>query len=159
MFKFVDRLFKSRRGLTVAELMVAAVILSILALATIPVARMSVKRSREIELRRALRVMRTAIDKYNDMVLNDKIVTTLDEQGYPPTLETLVEGVSLRDNEDVKVKFLRRIPVNPFTGEREWGMRSVQDDPDTEIWGGENVYDVFSLYNSTALDGSEYKDW
>lgn len=155
----IHRQRKNNRGLTIAELIVAAVIISILAIATVPVARMSVKRSKEIELRRSLRIIRTSIDKYKDLVDEDKIETKLDERGYPPTLEILVEGVALKMDKDIKIKLLRRIPANPFTGEREWGLRSVQDDFDTETWGDENVFDVYSLYNSTALDGTEYKDW
>ncbi len=124
-----------KRGLTIAELIVAAVIISILAIATVPVARMSVKRSKEIELRRSLRIIRTSIDKYKDLADEDKIETKLDERGYPPTLELLVEGGPLKKDKDIKVKLLRRIPVNPFTGEREWGFRSVQDDFDTETQG------------------------
>jgi general secretion pathway protein G len=161
MFNLVQnrRQQKFNKGLTIAELIVAAVIISILAIATVPIARMSVKRSKEIELRRSLRIIRTSIDKYKDLVDEDKIETKLDERGYPPTLEILVEGVPLKKDKDIKIKLLRRIPANPFTGEREWGLRSVQDDFDTETWGDENVFDVYSLYNSTALDGTEYKDW
>jgi general secretion pathway protein G len=155
-----SRLLGNESGLTLAEMIVAAIIIAILAAATLPVARVSVKREKEIELQEALRVIRNAIDKYKDMADAGKIETKLDEQGYPPSLEILVKGVPLKDNQqNNKQKFLRRIPRNPFTNEREWGLRSVQDDPDSEVWGGENVFDVYSLYNSTALDGTEYKDW
>jgi general secretion pathway protein G len=157
--KIGRRFILNIHGLTVAELIIAAIIISILALAVAPVARMSIKRSKEIELQRALRIMREAIDKYKDMADAQKIETKLDEMGYPPDLETLVEGVPLKENKDIKIKFLRRIPKNPFNNEREWGLRSLQDSPDSMVWGGENVYDVYSLYNSTALDGTEYKDW
>lgn len=153
------RLLGNKSGLTLAEMMVAAVIIAILAAATMPVARVSVKRAKEIELQEALRVIRTSIDKYKDMADAGKIETKLDEYGYPPTLEILVKGVPMKDDPKNKVKFLRRIPRNPFTNERAWGLRSVQDEPDSEVWGGENVFDVYSLYNSTALDGTEYKDW
>lgn len=149
----------NEKGLTLAEMMVAAVIIAILASATMPVARVSVKRAKEIELQQALRVIRNSIDKYKDMADADKIETKLNEMGYPPTLEILVKGVPMKDNPDIKMKFMRRIPRNPFTGESEWGLRSVQDDPESKIWGGENVFDVYSLYNSTALDESEYEDW
>jgi general secretion pathway protein G len=155
-----SRLLGNQSGLTLAEMIVAAIIIAILAAATLPVARVSVKREKEIELQEALRVIRNAIDKYKDMADADKIETKLDEQGYPPSLEILVKGVPLKDNQqNNKQKFLRSIPRNPFTNEREWGLRSVQDDPDSKVWGGENVFDVYSLYNSTALDGTEYKDW
>ncbi|MBN2135099.1 MAG: type II secretion system protein [Acidobacteria bacterium] len=157
--RFHKNFISSKAGLTVAELMIAAVILSILAVAVIPVARMTVKRTKEIELQRALRIMRDAIDKYKDLVDEGKIESKLDEMGYPPNLEILVEGIPLKEDTQKKIKILRRIPKNPFTGEREWGFRSLQDDYDSTSWGEENVFDVYSLYNSTALDGSEYKDW
>ena len=153
------RLICNENGLTLAEMIVAAVIIAILASATMPMARVSIKRTKEIELQQALRVIRNSIDKYKDMADADKIETKLSEMGYPPTLEILVKGVPMKDNPETKMKFLRRIPRNPFTGEAEWGLRSVQDDPESKIWGGENVFDVYSLYNSTALDDSEYKDW
>jgi general secretion pathway protein G len=155
-----SHLLGNESGLTLAEMIVAAIIIAILASATMPVARVSEKRAKEIELQESLRVIRNAIDKYKDMADAQKIETKLDEQGYPPTLEILVKGVPLKDDQqNNKQKFLRRIPRNPFTNEREWGLRSVQDDPDSQVWGGENVFDVYSLYNSTALDGTEYKDW
>jgi len=160
MNNFRKKIFSlNDNGLTIAELIVAAVIISVLALGVIPVARMTVKRGKEIELQRALRIMREAIDKYKDMADAQKIDTKLSEMGYPPDLKSLVEGVPLKEDKDIKMKFLRRIPKNPFTGEREWGLRSLQDDPDSMVWGGENVYDVYSLYNSTALDGTQYEDW
>lgn len=155
-----SRLIGNESGLTLAEMVVAAIIIAILASATMPMARVSEKRAKEIELQESLRVIRNALDKYKDMADAQKIETKLDEQGYPPTLEILVKGVPLKDDQqNNKQKFLRRIPRNPFTNEAKWGLRSVQDDPDSMVWDGENVFDVYSLYNSTALDGSEYKDW
>lgn len=154
-----SRLIDSENGFTVAEMIVAAIIIAILASATMPVARMSIKRSKEVELQQALRTIRDAIDKYKDMADADKIETKLTEMGYPPTLEILVKGVPTKEDAQIKIKFLRRIPRNPFTGEAKWGLRSVQDDNDSKVWGGENIFDVYSLYNSTALDGSEYEEW
>lgn len=149
-----------KRGFTYIELLVAATILAILASAVVPMVKMSIKRKKEIELRRALRQMRTAIDRYKE--LSDRGVIPKagpETMGYPPDLETLVEGVRVIGTVNRKIRFLRKIPVDPMTGKAEWGLRSVQDDPDSTTWGGQNVYDVYSLSEGTAIDGTKYKDW
>ena len=151
------------RGCSFVELLVVSAILLILASAVLPLTSVTVQRQREIELRRALREMRTAIDRYKDAV--DLGVIGGDDveagnEGYPPGLETLVEGVEALDEaDDRRVKFLRRIPFDPFTRSREWGLRSYQDEPDAARWGGDNVYDVYSRSRGTALDGTRYSDW
>ena len=151
------------RGYSFVELLVVSAILLILASAVLPLTSVTVQRQREVELRRALREMRTAIDGYKDAVDLGVIGgddVEADDEGYPPDLETLVEGVeALGDADGRKVKFLRRIPFDPFTRSREWGLRSYQDDPDAAGWGGENVYDVYSRSRGTALDGTRYRDW
>lgn len=150
-------------GYTFVELLVVSVVLLILASAALPLTRVTIQRQKEAELRRCLREMRTAIDKYKDAVDFGQI-GSLDvragSEGYPPSLEVLVEGVSAaNDASGRKLKFLRRIPVDPMTGEAEWGMRSYQDRPDSTTWGGQNVYDVYSTSDGTALDGTKYRDW
>ena len=151
------------RGYSFIELMIVTVIVLILASAVMPLARVTIQRHKEAELRRCLREMRTAIDKYKDAVDAGLIGGTdvrAGSEGYPPDLETLVEGVSVvNDQSGRKLKFLRRIPIDPLTGESEWGMRSYQDDADSTSWGGQNVYDVFTRADGTALDGTKYKDW
>jgi len=137
--------------------MVAALVV-ILASVVIPTGRFMVKREREAELRLALRLMRNAIDEHKRLADQGMIQVELGTEGYPKELEDLVEGIDIVGQE-TKRKFLRRIPLDPMTGEREWGLRSYQDEPDSEIWGGQNVYDVYSLSEATALDGTKYKDW
>ena len=136
------------RGFTFVELLVVTTIVLILASAIQPLAKVTVQRTREAELRRVLREMRTAIDKFKDSADAGMIPTTelkANSEGYPPDLETLVDGVSVaNDATGRKLKFLRRIPVDPMTGENEWGMRAYQDKPDTTTWGGQNVFDVYS---------------
>jgi general secretion pathway protein G len=154
---------RNARGFTFIELLVVSTIILILASAIMPLARVTATRQREIELRRNLREMRLAIDKFKDAADAGQI-GSLDlkpeSQGYPADLETLVEGVSAtNDQTGRKLKFLRRVPIDPMTHESEWGMRSYQDEPDSTRWGGQNVFDVFSTSNATALDGSKYKDW
>ncbi len=147
-------------GFTYIELMVAATILAILASAALPMVRLSVKRKKEIQLRRSLREMRTAIDRYKDMADRGVIPRGPSESmGYPEDLETMVKGVRLLGTLSQKMKFLRRIPVDPMTGEMEWGLRSVQDDPESTTWGGQNVYDVYSLSEATGIDGTPYSEW
>jgi general secretion pathway protein G len=152
-----------QRGFTFIELLVVTTIVLILAAAIQPLARVTIQRTREAELRRVLREMRTAIDKFKDAADAGLIPTTelkANSEGYPPDLETLVEGVSVaNDATGRKLKFLRRIPVDPITGENEWGMRSYQDKPDTTTWSGQNVYDVFTKSQGTGLDGTKYRDW
>jgi general secretion pathway protein G len=149
---------RRERGFTLAELVMVAALLAILAGMAMPVAKFTVKRRKEMELRLALRQMRTAIDEYKRLSDQGMIPVKLGSEGYPPDLETLAEGVQLVGQE-VKRKFLRKLPMDPMTREEEWGLKSYQDEPDSTSWGGENVWDVYSLSESTALDGTEYKDW
>jgi len=152
-----------RRGFSFIELLVVTTIILVLAGAVMPLGRVTIQRQREIELRRALREMRTAIDKYKDAVDQGQIGGTdnqLGSEGYPPDLDRLVEGVTAAgDASGRKLKFLRRIPVDPMTRSAEWGLRSYQDAPDARSWGGKNVYDVYSKSEGTSLDGTKYRDW
>ncbi|MGA3345967.1 MAG: prepilin-type N-terminal cleavage/methylation domain-containing protein [Terracidiphilus sp.] len=151
------RIDRSReRGLTLVELIVTTAILAILAAAAFPVARFEVKRQNERQLRYDLWMMRDAIDKYKDAADRNAFQVKLDSQGYPPDLETLVNGVDVQTK---KVKFLRRIPIDPMTGSAEWGLRSMQDDPTSQSYGGQSVFDVYSKSTGTALDGTKYSDW
>ena len=151
------------RGFTFIELIVVTTILLILASVAMPLAQVTAQRQREVELHRSLREMRTAIDKFKDAVDQGLIpMTELDpgNEGYPKTLDVLVDGVSAaNDASGRKLKFLRRIPIDPMTKGKEWGKRSYQDRPDSTSWGGQNVYEVFSTSEGTALDGTKYKDW
>ena len=144
------------RGLTLVELIVTIVILSILASAAVPMARFQAKRLNERILRYDLWTMRDAIDHYKDAADKNAFPIKLDSQGYPPDLETLVKGVEVQTK---KVKFLRHIPVDPMTGKAEWGLRSMQDDPTSDSFGGQSVFDVYSKSTGTALDGTKYSDW
>jgi general secretion pathway protein G len=149
---------KRRRedGLTLVELIVTVAILSILASAAVPMMRFQAKRYKERILRYDLWQMRDAIDHYKDAADRNLFQIKLDSQGYPPDLQTLVDGVEIQGK---KVRFLRRIPVDPITGKAEWGMRSMQDDPDSDSFGGQNLFDVYSKSDGTALDGTKYSDW
>lgn len=138
------------------ELIVAITILAILAGAAVPLVRVQIKREKERELRRALWEMRDAIDRYKDAADRNAFQIKVGSEGYPPDLETLVNGVDVQGK---KVRFLRRIPVDPMTGRTEWGLRSVQDDPTSASWGGQNVFDVYSMAQGTALDGTKYSEW
>ena len=144
------------QGLTLVELIVTVAILSILASAAVPVARFQVKRQNERMLHYDLWMMRDAIDKYKDAADRNAFQIKLESQGYPPDLETLVNGVDVQGK---KLKFLRRIPVDPMTGKAEWGLRSMQDDPKSDSYGGQGVFDVYSKSPGTALDGTKYSDW
>ena len=152
-----------QRGFSFVELLVVTTIILILASAVQPLAKVTIQRTREAELRRVLREMRTAIDKFKDAADAGMIPATElrpNSEGYPPDLETLVDGVSAaNDATGRKLKFLRRIPVDPLTGDTEWGLRSYQDKPDATSWGGGNVYDVYSKSQGTGLDGTKYRDW
>lgn len=156
---------RSRRegGYSFIELLVVTTILLILASAVQPLAKVAITRQKEAELRRVLREMRTAIDKYKDAADMQMIPPTelkAGAEGYPPTLEVLVDGVSVaNDASGRKLKFLRRVPIDPMTGSDDWGMRAQQDKPDATRWGGQNVFDVFSLSTATALNGSKYSEW
>ncbi len=150
---------RSERGLTLLELIIASSILLILASAALPVVRMTVVRSKEAQLHKALREIHDAIDRYKDYADRNLIRVEVGSEGYPPDLETLVKGVQIGAGSDRKVRFLRRIPVDPMTGRAEWNLQAVQDDPDSTSWGGKNVFDVHSKSRATALDGSHYADW
>ena len=147
---------KGERGLTLVELIVTVAILAILAAGAAPIARYKVKRDKERELKYDLWTMRDAIDHYKDAADKGAFQTKVDSQNYPPDLETLVEGVDVQGK---KVKFLRRIPIDPMTGKQEWGLRSMQDDPTSDSYGGQSVFDVYSKSQGTALNGEKYSDW
>ncbi len=149
----------SARGFTLAELVMVAAILAILATITLPVAKFGLKRTKEAELRSALRSMRFAVDDYKRYSDAGLVPIDLGTEGYPKELEVLVEGIDLVGQIDRRVRFLRRIPVDPMTGEAEWGLRSYQDEPDSDSWGGENVYDVYSLSEGVGLNGVPYREW
>jgi general secretion pathway protein G len=146
-----------QRGVTLLELIIVISILLILMGAAVPVARLSVRRAREVELHRDLWEMRSAIDRYKDAADKNAFQIKVDSQGYPPDLDTLVNGVDAQGGK--KLRFLRRVPVDPMTGNKDWAMRSMQDDPTSDSWGGQNVFDVRSKSDGTALDGTKYKDW
>ena len=153
------RRFLRESGMTLLELIIASSILLILAGVALPTARLTIRRQREAELRRVLREMRDAIDRYKDLADRNLIQVELGTEGYPPDLETLVNGVTLAGPAGRKIRFLRRIPEDPMTGRTDWGLRSVQDDADSKSWGGQNVFDVFSRSSGTALDGTRYDEW
>ena len=152
----IARRVARRNGFTMAELIVAMTILMILTAVTMPVVRVTIQRGKERELRRDLWEMRDAIDRYKDAADRGAFQVKLDSQGYPPDLETLVKGV---DSNGKKLRFLRRIPVDPMTGKTEWGLRSMQDDPDSDSWGGQSVFDVYTKSDGAGLDGTKYKTW
>jgi general secretion pathway protein G len=147
---------KGEQGLTLVELMVTVAILSILASAVYPMVRMNAKRENERILRRDLWEMRNAIDHYKDASDLGSIQIKVDSQGYPPDLDTLVNGVDIKGK---KMRFLRRIPIDPMTGHAEWGFRSMKDDPTSDSYGGQSVFDVYSKSTRTALDGTKYSEW
>lgn len=149
--------YRRQRGVTLLEMIVTISILLILMGAAVPVARLSVRRARETELRRDLWEMRSAIDRYKEAADKNAFSQKLGTEGYPPDLDTLVNGVDAQGGK--KIRFLRRIPVDPMTGNKDWALRSMQDDPDSDSWGGQNVFDVHSKSEGTALDGTKYKDW
>jgi general secretion pathway protein G len=153
-------------GFTLVEMIITLSLLAVLALSALPLGKMAVKREDEIELQRALRLVREAIDAYKKLADEKKFDVDEDTEGYPPTLEALVKGVEVQDKNATDkaarkriVKFLRRIPKDPMTNSFDWGLRSYQDDPDSDVWGEENVYDVYTKSQALALDGTRYKDW
>jgi general secretion pathway protein G len=151
------RVRSSESGVTLVELIIVVTILAILATAAVPAVKFQVKRSKERELRRDLWMMRDAIDKYYDVAtIYGGIQTKADSNNYPPDLQTLVDGVDVKDK---KMRFLREIPTDPMTGTKDWGLRSNQDEPDSDSFGGQDVYDVYTKSEGTALDGSKYKTW
>lgn len=156
MFRCKSRREGREAGLTLVELIVTVAILAILASAAIPLTRFTVKREKERELRYDLWQMRDAIDHYKDAADRNAFQTKVDSFNYPPDLQTLVDGVDVQGK---KVRFLRRIPIDPMTGKDDWGMRAMQDDPTSDSWGGQNVFDVFSKSDGTALNGTKYNTW
>jgi general secretion pathway protein G len=155
----IRRRLASEAGMTLLELIIACSILVVLSTAALPVARFSIMHRKEEELHRDLREMRDAIDRYKDLADQHLIRTEIGSENYPPDLETLVNGVQLGASSDRKIRFLRKIPVDPITGRAEWGLRAVQDDPDSTSWGGKNVFDVYSKSQATASDGTRYANW
>ena len=151
------RTVRSSRGFTLAELVMVVALIAVLSAMALPVAKFTVKRHKEAELHLALRQIRTAIDEYKRMSDQGLIPLTIGGEGYPESLEALVEGVEIV-GQDTKMRFLRRIPIDPMTHD-DWILRSYQDDPDATSWGGENVYDVRTSSEGTALDGTKYADW
>src|SRR5882757_5999415 len=144
------------RGFTLIELIVATAILVILTGLAVPLARVAIKREKERELRRALWELRDAIDRYKDAADRGGFQIKVGSEGYPPDLETLVKGVDVGGK---KMRFLRRIPTDPMTGNTDWGLRSMQDDPQSDSWGGQNVFDVYTKSTGVGLNGTKYKDW
>jgi general secretion pathway protein G len=147
---------KSQCGFTLLELIIATAILLVLSTMALPLARLTIQREKERQLRFGLWEMRDAIDRYKDAADRGAFQTKVDSQNYPPDLETLVKGVDVQGK---KIRFLRRIHIDPMTGTTEWGLRSMQDDPDSDSWGGQSVFDVYTKSQGTALDGTKYKDW
>jgi general secretion pathway protein G len=173
---------RRKRGFTLVEITITLALMALLAISVMPIAKTMVKREKEVELRQNLRLIREAIDAYKKLADEKKIEVEDETEGYPPDLETLVKGVEVKGGaatagttaapvtssskksaaatEEKKiVKFLRRIPRDPMTDSQDWGLRSYQDKPDSEVWGGENVYDVYTKSNATALDGTKYREW
>ena len=154
---------RGQKGYTFVEVIVVTAILAILATVVMPLAQVTVQRQREIELHRDLREMRTAIDKFNDALLTGQIAASSlapGNEGYPPDLDTLVEGVpAANDATGRKLKFLRRIPIDPMTKSTDWGLRGYQDKPDSTSWNGKDVYDVYSKSEAKGLNGVPYKEW
>jgi len=153
----LDRSTRHQRGFTLLELIVAATILSILTLMALPLARVTIQREKEKQLRHALWEMRDAIDRYKEAADRGAFQTKVDSMNYPPDLETLVKGVEAQGGK--KIRFLRSIPIDPMTKSTEWGLRSMQDDPDSDSWGGQNIFDVYTKSQGTGLDDTKYKDW
>jgi general secretion pathway protein G len=149
----------SEQGMSLLELIIACSILMVLSSAALPIARYSIVHKKEELLRYNLRQMRDAIDRYKDLADSNKIRVEVGTEGYPPDLETLVKGVKVGAGDEKKIRFLRRIPVDPMTGQTDWGLRAVSDDPDSRSWAGKNVFDVYSKSQGTASDGTRYADW
>jgi len=149
----------SERGMSLLELIIACTILMVLSSAALPIARYTIVHKKEELLHYNLRQMRDAIDRYKDLADSNKIRVEVGTEGYPPDLETLVKGVKVGAGDEKKIRFLRRIPVDPMTGQADWGLRAVSDDPDSRSWAGKNVFDVYSKSQATATDGTRYADW
>jgi general secretion pathway protein G len=146
-----------QRGVTLLEMIVVITILLILMGAAVPVVKVSVRRAHETDLRRALWEMRTAIDRYKDAADKNMFRVKLESQGYPPDLDTLVNGEEIAGGK--KLRFLRQIPIDPMTGNKDWGLRSMQDDPQSDSWGGQNVFDVYTKSTGTGMNGIKYREW
>jgi len=149
----------SERGMSLLELIIACTILMVLSSAAMPIARYTIVHKKEELLHYNLRQMKDAIDRYKDLADSNKIRVEVGTEGYPPDLETLVKGVKVGAGDDKKIRFLRRIPVDPMTGQADWGLRAISDDPDSRSWAGKNVFDVYSKSQATASDGTRYADW
>jgi general secretion pathway protein G len=149
----------AQHGTTLLELIIACSILMILASTALPLTRYTIIRGKEAELHRDLREMKDAIDRYKDLADRNLIRVEVGTEGYPPDLDTLVNGVNVGPQSDRRIRFLRKIPVDPMTGRADWGLRAVQDDPHSMSWGGKNVFDVYSKSTGTAMDGTKYSDW
>jgi len=143
-------------GFTLLELIIATAILAVLSMMAVPLARLTITREKERMLRADLWDMRDAIDRYKDLADRGAFQIKVDSQGYPPDLETLVKGVDVQGK---KIRFLRKIPIDPMSGNTEWGLRSMQDDPDSDSWGGQSVFDVYTKSQGVGMDGTKYKDW
>jgi general secretion pathway protein G len=150
------RSVRPERGFTLLELIIATAILVVLSSMAVPLARVTIQREKERMLRLDLWEIRDAVDRYKDAADRGGFQTKVDSQNYPPDLETLVKGVDVQGK---KIRFLRKIPIDPMTGNTEWGLRSMQDDPDSDSWGGQSVFDVYTKSQGTGLDGTKYKNW
>jgi general secretion pathway protein G len=157
--EFTKRPRPSESGLTLLELVITCAILLVLSSAALPLAKYTVMRQKETQLRHDLLMMREAIDQYKDAADHNQIKVEIGSEGYPPDLETLTKEIQLGAGGDKKIRFLRAIPVDPMTGQIDWGLRAVGDDPDSQTWGGKNVFDVYSKSAGTAMDGTKYTDW
>jgi general secretion pathway protein G len=153
------RQLASATGMTLLELIIACSILLVLSSMALPVFRYTVMRQKESDLNYDLRTMRDAIDRYKDLADQHKFRTEVGSENYPPDLDTLVKGVQLGAGDDKKLRFLRKVPVDPMTGRADWGLRCVSDDPDSTSWCGNNVFDVYTKSMGTALNGTKYSDW
>jgi len=160
--------FRDKRGVTLVELVAVMAIISILAAVAMPMLKVSVRRAKEMELKRDLRTIRDGIDAYKRLTDEARIAREAASTGYPKTLDKLTEVITITNTTPIpgqnvslpsKIRLLRKIPVDPMTGDAEWGMRSNEDDPDSTAWGGQDVFDVYSKSDGTALDGTKYKDW
>jgi len=154
-----QRAFSGESGLTLLELIITCAVLLVLSTAALPIAKYTIMRQKEAELRRDLQDMRDAIDRYKEAADRNQIRVAIGSEGYPPDLDTLATPIQLGSSGDTKIRFLRKIPVDPITGRAEWGLRAVSDDPDSTSWGGKNVFDVYSKSTATALNGTKYSDW
>jgi general secretion pathway protein G len=156
--RFGKRLSRAA-GMTLLELIIACSILLVLSSMALPIFRYTVIREKEAELRYDLRTMKDAIDRYKELADQHKFRTEVGSDNYPPDLETLVTGVQLGAGNDKRLRFLRKVPIDPMTSRADWGLRSTGDDPDSAVWGGKNVFDVYSKSTGTALNGTKYSDW